>query len=134
MPALPPILIVDDDPDDIFILRRLLLKAGVQNKTVAFEDPKLAVLHLKAVVDAADPFVVPNVAFSDLNMPHMSGIQFAQWARAEPGLSRMRIVMTSSSEDPRDKSAALEAGVEQYLVKYPPVRVIESLVINPIPG
>lgn len=130
MPA-PPILIVDDDPDDIFILRRLLLKAGVPNKTVAFEDPKLAVVHLKAVVDAADPHLIPSFAFTDLNMPHMSGVQFAHWARAEPGLARMRVVMLSSSEDAKDKAAALEAGVEQYLLKYPPVRVIESFVINP---
>lgn len=50
----PPILIVDDDPDDIFILKRLLTKAGIENKTVSFEDPCAAVAHLQAEIHERD--------------------------------------------------------------------------------
>jgi len=128
MAQLPPILIVDDDADDVFILRRLLVKAGVKNKTVSFEDPVAAVMHLTAVIRSGETLFIPCATFTDLNMRGMSGIKFTQWARSQSALASMRIVMVSSSENPKDQAAAIAAGADRYFVKYPAASALERLV------
>ncbi|MES2696045.1 MAG: response regulator [Verrucomicrobiota bacterium] len=123
-----PILIVDDDADDIFILKRLLLKAGIKNKTVAFEDPRIAVAHLEAVVARGDPNLLPCLTFTDLHMPQMNGVEFTRWIRQQPPLDRLCVVMVSSSEDPRDAARAVEAGVSRFALKYPAASALRQIV------
>ena len=128
MPQLPPILLVDDDPDDLFILRRLLAKVGVENKIVAFEDPRGAVAHLEAVVREDDTLFLPCIIFTDLQMPGMDGIEFAGWVRSQPDLAETLIVMVSSSEDPKHAERSSAVGVSRYLLKYPAASVLAGLV------
>ena len=128
MSSLPPILIVDDDPDDVFILKRLLLKAEVPNKTVTFEDPEAAVAHLESVLRSGEKLYVPCLVFTDLNMPRMDGFEFTQWIRRQPALSDVHVIMVSSSEHPADASRALAVGAQKYVVKYPPASVVAQLI------
>ena len=128
MASLPPILLVDDDSDDLFILRRLLGKAGVENKTVAFEDPKAAVAHLEAEIANDDTIYLPCLVFTDLHMPRMNGFELTKWIRAQPALAHTTIAMVSSSEDPEDAAKAATSGAAHFLVKYPTASVLAALV------
>jgi CheY-like chemotaxis protein len=134
MASLPPILIVDDDPDDIFILRRLLAKAGVSNKIVAFEDARAACAHLEGVLRESDHALYrPCVVFTDLQMPGLNGFEFARWIRQHPGFASVFIVMVTSSEDPADGGNALAAGVDKLMPKYPPVGTLRAIVQAALP-
>jgi CheY-like chemotaxis protein len=128
MPSLPPLLLVDDDSDDLFILRRLLGKAGIENKAVAFEDSKAAVAHLVAEIANADKLYLPCVVFTDLHMPRVNGFELTRWIRTQPMLADTVVVMISSSEDPRDRLKAMEVGVRHFLLKYPPASVLQGIV------
>jgi CheY-like chemotaxis protein len=128
MSSLPPILLVDDDSDDLFILRRLLNKAGVQNKTVAFEDPRAAVAHLEAEIARGDKIYYPCLAITDLHMPQMNGFAFTEWVRSQPALADTTVIMVSSSEDPKDKARAIQAGARHFFLKYPPASALERAV------
>ncbi|HUR59988.1 MAG TPA: response regulator [Opitutaceae bacterium] len=119
---------VDDDPDDLFILRRLLGKAGIKNKTVAFEDPKAAMAHLVAEIANGDTLYLPCVIFTDLHMPRVSGFEFTAWIRAQPALAKSTVIMVSSSEIPEDRGRAVEAGAKHFLLKYPPASVLQRLM------
>ncbi len=127
MASLPPVLIVDDDPDDVFILKRLLLKAGVQNKVIAFEDPTAAVAYLEAESAHSDSRYIPWIIFTDLNMPRLDGVQLTRWIRSKATLKDVVVLMVSSSENPADKEAAEASGANRYLVKYPSVGSLELL-------
>lgn len=121
-------MLVDDDPDDLFILRRLLGKAGIKNKTVAFEDPSAAVAHLEAEIARGDTLYFPCVIFTDLHMPRMNGLEFAAWVRTQPALARSVVMMVTSSERPEDEARAREVGVKHFLIKYPAASVLEKLL------
>lgn len=130
MGALPPILLVDDDPDDLFILKRLLLKAGVKNKVVAMEDVRTALVYLENEIQSADLCYVPCVVFTDLNMPQLSGIEFVRWMRGKAQLDKTKIVMVSSSEDPLDAAQAEKEGATHFFLKYPAPSVLASVVAD----
>lgn len=130
MGALPPILIVDDDPDDLFILKRLLSKAGVQNKVIAFEDPAAVIDHLELESKNPDRRFVPCIVFTDLNMPGMSGIELTAWIRAHPALKELAVVVISSSTAPADEEHARSAGALRFLPKYPSSEALRILVAS----
>ena len=127
-------MLVDDDPDDLFILRRLLGKAGIKNKTVAFEDSKAAVAHLEAEIANGDTLYLPCVIFTDLHMPRMNGLEFTAWVRAQSALAKSVVIMVSSSESPEDRVRAREAGATQFLLKYPAASVLERIVAGTANG
>ena len=83
MSSLPPIFIMDDAADDLFILKRLLEKAEIKNKTVSFEDPTAAVACLQAEIAPRRLSSISDVRFfTDLNMPRMAGVEFTSGSAA----------------------------------------------------
>src|SRR5687768_8387417 len=119
MGSLPPIMLVDDDPDDLFIMQRLLAKAGVQNKTETFEDPRAGLDHLAREISNPDPRFMPCVLFCDLDMPEMSGFEVITWSRAQPALARLIIIIVSNSASPDVEKRVVELGAKRFLQKYP---------------
>jgi CheY-like chemotaxis protein len=119
MGSLPPIMLIDDDPDDLFIMQRLLVKAGIQNKTETFGDPRAGLDHLGREIGNPDPRFMPCVLFCDLDMPEMSGFEVIKWVRAQPALSSLIIIIVSNSGSPGDEKRVLELGAKRFLQKYP---------------
>lgn len=127
MESLPPVLIVDDEADDVFILKRLLHKAGIENKLISFEDPTAALAYLEGEILSPRDTYIPWLVFTDLHMPSVTGIHLTSWIRAQPSLHSVIVIMTTSSEDPKDKAAAHRAGVDRYLLKYPTVKMLAEI-------
>jgi len=131
-PLLPPVLVVDDDPNDVFFIRRHLDKAGVKNPVVTFIDSSDAQNYLQAasINGRQHPELLPCVMFLDIKMPKLTGFQLLQWVRDEPGLDPMITVMLSSSDEPIDRQRALELGAEMYLVKFPAPEVFAKAIAD----
>jgi CheY-like chemotaxis protein len=95
----PTIFLVDDEKPftDLF---RTLLEDGLGLKTVAFNDPAVA---LRALESGSGDFCgddAPTLVISDLLMPKINGFQFLQEvARLRPGLPS--VLVTGSNPDPR---------------------------------
>jgi CheY-like chemotaxis protein len=53
----------------------------------------------------------------DLRMPGMDGFEILQWARADPDLKRLLVVVLTSSNLQVDVDRAYELGANSYLVK-----------------
>lgn len=61
----------------------------------------------------------PTVLLQDLIMPGVDGLQLVARYRANPQLKDLPILVLSSKEDAKVKSAAFAAGANDYLVKLP---------------
>jgi len=61
----------------------------------------------------------PTVILQDLVMPGIDGITLVKAFRADPVMKETPIIVLSTKEDARIKSAAFEAGANDYLVKLP---------------
>ncbi len=107
-PGPPKILIVDDDPDTVAVIRYWLEEAGYACNT-AFDG-------LQAL-DAArnDP---PNLLLTDIKMPGMDGFEVIKRLKARPETSNIPIiVLTAVMITQADRDMGLQLGAARYLTK-----------------
>ncbi|MDB6053389.1 MAG: putative response regulator, CheY [Verrucomicrobiales bacterium] len=115
------LLLVEDNPDDQFIMKRALKSAGVLNPLHILDDGQLAIDYLEGVGVYCDrsKYPLPALIFLDLNLPFKSGFDVLKWVRARAEFKGIVIVVLTSSEHLVDISAAYQAGANSYLVKPP---------------
>jgi CheY-like chemotaxis protein len=134
-PGMPPILVADDDEDDVFFIKRLIKKTGVQNPVKVFDDGSEVVNYLGGARLTAEGghMRCPRLLFLDLNMRGLGGFGFLEWAREQKGLSPLTIVVLSNSNESEIVEKALALGAHRYLVKYPCVQTITTIVRSVYP-
>ena len=113
------ILLVEDNEDDVFALRRAIKKAGVTNPLRVATDGQQAIDYLTRAVAPATPSSNPPpfLVLLDLKLPYRDGFEVLEWIRAQPHLSQVVVVMLTGSDERRDHQRAYALGARSYLVK-----------------
>jgi len=125
-----PVLLAEDDPDDILLTHIAFQKARLANPLQVVHDGEEAIAYLKGKGKFADrnKFPIPILLLLDLKMPKIDGFQVLEWLRQEPVLSRIPVaVMTSSDHDPHVRRA-YDLGADSYLIKPPDSEALHALV------
>lgn len=102
------ILVIDDFPTMRRIIKNLLKEIGYENVDEA-EDGDVALDKLKG---GGFDFVV-----SDWNMPNMTGLDLLKAVRAEAGIKDIPFLMVTAEAAKENIVLAVEAGVNNYIVK-----------------
>jgi CheY-like chemotaxis protein len=113
---LPPLLICEDDPDDLFFARLLVQRSGAKNPVITVEDGEHAITYLTGCIDTG---ACPCLVLLDIKMPLKNGFDVLEWARGKPELSHVAFVVMSGSALEADRERAYQLGAKGYLVKYP---------------
>jgi CheY-like chemotaxis protein len=101
------VLVVDDDPNALDIVRTYLESRGY---TVAIaKDGKEALAQLERTR--------PALVLLDVMMPGMDGWEVARIIKNHPGFTDIRVVMLTARSDFADKHEGLRAGADDYIVK-----------------
>lgn len=115
------LLLVEDNEDDAFFMRRALERAGISQPLHHVADGREAVAYLAGDGVYADrsahPF--PSIVFLDLNLPYKSGLQVLEWIRQQPQFARLIVIALTSSSETVDLQRAYRLGVNSYVVKPP---------------
>jgi CheY-like chemotaxis protein len=113
------ILIAEDNEDHLFLLRRALQKGKVLNPVFAVTDGAEAIAYLKGEGKFADryEYPLPSLLLLDLRMPKLNGFEVLEWIRQQPCLRRLRVVVLTTSDDPKDIDRAYELGANSFMVK-----------------
>jgi CheY-like chemotaxis protein len=125
-PAL--IIAVDDEPDDIFFLRRLVERVGLPHQFQPFANGEAAVVALSIYAGTEHSDSCPLVCFLDIKMIGMSGFDLLKWIRSQRGLDTLPVIMFSSSDHPSDVETARTLGAQGYLKKYPSVDAMRAVL------
>jgi two-component system chemotaxis family response regulator WspR len=104
------VFLVDDQPMVSEAIRRAL----VDEPDISYH---YCADYANAVARAAE--MRPTVILQDLVMPNVDGLQLVEAFRLNPATKDIPIIVLSSKEDARIKSAAFAAGANDYLVKLP---------------
>ena len=113
------VLHVDDDPNDLELLRAAAHKARVHFIIRTVEDGEQAIAYLTGAGIYADRkrHPLPSLILLDLKMPRASGFEILKWVRTQPQLKAMPIVVLSGSQLQEDMRQAYARGANSYLVK-----------------
>ena len=112
-----PILITDDEADDVFLLQHRLRKAGILNPILIFRDGE-ELLQFFAEENLR-PDAKPLVLLLDLKMPMIDGFDVLAAVRAGARFRGLPVVVITSSTRAVDRDRAMEAGANEFFDKFP---------------
>lgn len=113
------ILYADDDENDQFIFERVIEKIAAEVRLEMVDDGMAAIEYLSGHGRYADRnrYPLPQLIFSDLKMPRVSGIGLLRWIRQQTAMTSLPVVMLSSSALENDIRTAYQLGANGYVVK-----------------
>jgi CheY-like chemotaxis protein len=110
----PTILIVDDDEGHAILIRENLELAGLTNGTRHFRDGQ-------AILDffAARPHGAHEtyLLLLDIRMPKVDGIEVLRRLKCDPDLSKVPVIMLTTTEDIREVERCYRLGCNVYIQK-----------------
>jgi CheY-like chemotaxis protein len=115
------ILLVEDNEDDAFFMKRALRDAGIDNPVRMVEDGQQAIDYLSgagAFAERADN-PLPMIVFLDLKLPYKTGHEVLEWIRQQPQFAKLIVIVLTSSNEPIDLNRAYKSGANSYVVKPP---------------
>ena len=114
-----PILVVEDDENHAFFIRRAFKEAGLVNPThyVADGDEAMAYLAGEGRYSNRAEFPLPALMLLDLKMPNTDGFEVLEWVRAHPSLCALRVIVLTTSGATSDINRAYRLGANSFLTK-----------------
>jgi CheY-like chemotaxis protein len=113
------LLVVEDDPDDIFLIREALTAGGFTGKVMTAIDGQEALEYITGAGPFQDRnfFPVPELILLDLNLPKRNGFEVLQFLRKHRLLKRVPVIVLTTSATQSDIDAAYDLGANGYLQK-----------------
>jgi two-component system, chemotaxis family, sensor kinase CheA len=103
------VLVVDDSITTRTLEKNILETAGF--------DVRVAIDGVEAWTVLAESSDAFDVVISDVEMPHMNGLELSRRIKGEPRTAHLPVILLTSLNKPEQRDAGLLAGADAYLVK-----------------
>jgi CheY-like chemotaxis protein len=113
-----PMLVVDDNEQNLKLVRVLLRSEGYEVRTAVDAEEALRVL---------DGFM-PRLILMDLQLPGMDGLELTRRLKADPARRHITVIAVTAYAMKRDEVAALSAGCDGYVSKPIDVTTLPALL------
>jgi CheY-like chemotaxis protein len=111
------ILLVEDDEVDVMNVQRALKKNDSDSTLYRAANGIEALAMLRTNSQITTPDNSRLLILLDLNMPKMGGLEFLRELRADPTLSKLPVVILTTSMQDSDLATAYKYNVAGYLIK-----------------
>ena len=113
------ILIVEDDPNDQFLMERAFRKIGVTDPIQMVSDGLEAIAYLMGQGKFSDreKFAYPTFIITDLKMPRADGFAVLEFLKGNPQWAVIPTIVLSSSADLDDIKKSYMLGASSYHIK-----------------
>ena len=108
-----PILLVEDDLDDVELTKRAFARSPFQNAVEVVRDGSAALERLLG----PDAGPMPALVLLDLKLPRVNGLEVLGRVRADARTRSLPVVILTSSGEERDLIEAYRLGANSYLRK-----------------
>lgn len=114
-----PVMLVEDNLDDIILTKRAFKKARLENELIIFKDGVEALDYLLGRGDYAERTdkTAPVVILLDLKLPRLNGLEVLQQIRANDKTRRIPVIILTTSREEQDLAQAYDLNVNSYIVK-----------------
>lgn len=112
------ILVVDDESQNVEVLRRLMTRLGYDIVTAPDGESALqSVMHDR-----------PDLVLLDVNMPGIDGIEVCRRLKSDPKTRLIPVVLITTLTASEDRIRGIEAGADDFLSKPPVTAELEARV------
>ena len=101
------ILIIEDNPDNLYLITYLLKSAGYE--------PLVAIDGVEGLATAKRE--LPDLVLCDMHMPNKDGYEVAREFQSDPSLSMIPLIAITSYAMVGDRERILAAGFDHYISK-----------------
>jgi CheY-like chemotaxis protein len=110
---------VDDNEDDVTVLRYALIRNGFANPFHAVDNGEEALLYLQGTgkYSNRELFPMPYLLLLDINMPGPSGWDVLRWVRGRPELAPLIVLMLGGNGTEFEHEMANRLGANGYYTK-----------------
>ena len=114
-----PILLIEDDEDDVSLTQRAFIKGKILNKLYVVRDGEEAMEFLEHRGRYSDPDDAPRpgIILLDLNMPKMDGREVLQKIKSSEKLRVIPVIVLTTSERDEDILESYENGANTFITK-----------------
>ena len=105
--ALEPILIVDDNPQNLKLAKVILAAEGYEVKTAIDAEDALRILES----------FTPRLILMDLQLPRMDGLELTRRLKADPARREIIVIALTAYAMKGDDEKAFAAGCDGYISK-----------------
>ena len=105
--AKPKILVVDDEPDALELVKVNLVNAGLD--VVTASDGETALQKARSAL--------PSLILLDLMLPEVDGLEVCKILRRDPATKEIPIIMLTAKAAEIDRVLGLELGADDYVTK-----------------
>jgi CheY-like chemotaxis protein len=129
MSSIPTILYVDDDDNDVLLLKHALRTARLSFDVQVVNDPEKASAYLsgQGIYSDREHHPWPALVLLDLKMPRMHGLEVLAWIRSQASLEGLIVIVLTASNHIPEINRAYELGANSYVIK--PVELSELVEI-----
>lgn len=114
-----PILIAEDNPQEVALLKMALRKSGIEGPIQIVSDGEEVIKYLRAQppYDDREKYPFPYTVFLDLKMPRRDGFGVLEWLKNHPECAVIPTIVMTCSSDAHDIKRAYQLGANAYMVK-----------------
>jgi len=110
------ILLIDDNPIDVMVLKKTFFNLNADCTFTEFDDAEKALSYLQ-VIKAENGDALPDIIISDLILPKMSGNELLAALKDDDLFKSIPFVMFTNSSSEMDVKKAYSHNVNSYIVK-----------------
>ena len=110
------ILLVEDNPADVYLFRESLQAAGLKVDLTIIENGTDGLAFARRQERYAE-YPVPDLAVLDLNLPGSGGISIVEAMRQNKDLEGVPVFIMTSSSKPSENARAMELGIDRFITK-----------------
>jgi two-component system response regulator len=118
-----PILLVEDNPDDVALTLRAFAKNGVRNEIIVAFDGEMCLDRLFPK-NGTEP-IRPAMILMDIHLPKIDGLELLRLIRASEHTLGLPVIMLTTSNEARDVVESYRLGANSFVRK--PVAFTEFL-------
>ena len=108
------VLLIEDNQDDIDLTLHSFRRNNFANEIKVFMDGEEALLYLQGIKNEQGRL---GLILLDLKLPKISGLEILEKLKTDRDLSRIPVVVLTSSAEAKDVDECYRLGVNSYIVK-----------------
>ena len=124
------ILIIEDDHNDVLLLKSALKRENINNPIQVVHDGQEGIDYLQGEgkFHDRDKYPFPSVIFTDLKMPRLSGFDVLTWLKSHPDCFVLPVIVLSASKLDEDIKKAYQMGANAYMVKPSQIEELQEMI------